>query len=72
MPEATTKRSNKLAELLVGENGMLAVLILLGQWWIASPYDRLVKQIDRVANRRHVTDLSALPLAAEGSSTLHT
>ena len=39
-----------------------SVLIALGQWWIASPYDRLVKQIDRVANRRRVTDLSALPL----------
>ena len=39
-----------------------SLLILLGQWWIASPYDRLVKQIDRVANRRHITDLSALPL----------
>lgn len=38
-------------------------LILLGQWWIASPYDRLVKQIDRVAHRRQFTDLSALPLA---------
>jgi len=39
-----------------------SLLILLGQWWIASPYDRLVKQIDRVAHRRHITDLSALPL----------
>lgn len=39
-----------------------SVLILLGQWWIASPYDRLVKQIDKVANRRHVTDLGSLPL----------
>lgn len=39
-----------------------STLILLGQWWIASPYDRLVKQIDKVANRRHVTDLGALPL----------
>lgn len=37
-------------------------LILVGQWWIASPYDRLVKQIDKVAERRHITDLSALPL----------
>jgi diguanylate cyclase (GGDEF)-like protein len=39
-----------------------SILILLGQWWIASPYDRLVKQIDKVANRRRITDLSALPL----------
>jgi len=39
-----------------------SALILLGQWWIASPYDRLVKQIDKVAERRHITDLSALPL----------
>ncbi len=40
-----------------------SALILIGQWWIASPYDRLVKQIDKVAERRHITDLSALPLA---------
>lgn len=40
-----------------------STLILIGQWWIASPYDRLVKQIDKVAERRHITDLSALPLA---------
>lgn len=39
-----------------------SALILVGQWWIASPYDRLVKQIDKVAERRHITDLSALPL----------
>ena len=39
-----------------------SALIMVGQWWIASPYDRLVKQIDKVADRRHVTDLSALPL----------
>lgn len=39
-----------------------STLILIGQWWIASPYDRLVKQIDKVAERRHITDLSALPL----------
>lgn len=39
-----------------------SLLILLGQWWIASPYDRLVKQIDKVAERRHITDLSELPL----------
>lgn len=39
-----------------------ATLILIGQWWIASPYDRLVKQIDKIADRRHITDLSALPL----------
>ena len=40
-----------------------SILILLGQWWIASPSDRLVKQIDKVADRRHITDLGALPLA---------
>lgn len=39
-----------------------SALILLGQWWIATPYDRLVKQIDKVAERRQITDLSALPL----------
>lgn len=39
-----------------------STLILIGQWWIASPYDRLVKQIDKVAERRHITDLSTLPL----------
>lgn len=39
-----------------------SALILIGQWWIASPYDRLVKQIDKVAERRHITDLSDLPL----------
>lgn len=39
-----------------------STLILIGQWWIASPYDQLVKQIDKVAERRHITDLSALPL----------
>lgn len=39
-----------------------SALILIGQWWIATPYDRLVKQIDKVAERRHITDLSALPL----------
>ncbi|MEO0474393.1 MAG: diguanylate cyclase [Planctomycetota bacterium] len=39
-----------------------STLILIGQWWIASPYDRLVKQIDKVAERREITDLSALPL----------
>ncbi|MGB0768503.1 MAG: GGDEF domain-containing protein [Phycisphaeraceae bacterium] len=40
----------------------VSALILVGQWWIASPYDRLVKQIDKVAERRHITDLSDLPL----------
>ena len=39
-----------------------SALILVGQWWIASPYDRLVKQIDKVAERRKITDLSDLPL----------
>ncbi|MEM6504850.1 MAG: diguanylate cyclase [Planctomycetota bacterium] len=39
-----------------------SILILIGQWWIASPYDRLVKQIDKVAERREITDLSTLPL----------
>lgn len=39
-----------------------SVLILLGQWWIAAPYDRLVRQLDRVANRRQVNDLGELPL----------
>jgi diguanylate cyclase (GGDEF)-like protein len=39
-----------------------SALILLGQWWIASPYDRLVKQIDKVAERRKINDLSTLPL----------
>lgn len=39
-----------------------STLILLGQWWIAAPYDRLVRQIDRVAERRRPDDLSALPL----------
>ena len=39
-----------------------SALILIGQWWIATPYDRLVKQIDKVAERRQITDLSALPL----------
>ncbi|MFI4860568.1 MAG: GGDEF domain-containing protein [Phycisphaerales bacterium JB063] len=39
-----------------------SVLIALGQWWIASPYDRLVEQIDRVAERRKMDDLSSLPL----------
>lgn len=39
-----------------------SALILVGQWWIATPYDRLVKQIDKVAERRHITDLSELPL----------
>jgi diguanylate cyclase (GGDEF)-like protein len=39
-----------------------STLILIGQWWIATPYDRLVKQIDKVAERRHITDLSTLPL----------
>ncbi len=42
-----------------------SALIMVGQWWIASPYDRLVKQIDKVADRRHVTDLSALPLTRQ-------
>lgn len=37
-------------------------LILIGQWWIATPYDRLVRQIDKIAERRKITDLSALPL----------
>lgn len=40
-----------------------STLVVIGQWWIASPYDRLVRQIDRVAARRHITDLSLLPLA---------
>jgi len=39
-----------------------SVLIVLAQWWIASPYDRLVRQIDRVAQRRNVNDLTNLPL----------
>lgn len=39
-----------------------SALIMIGQWWIATPYDRLVKQIDKVADRRHITDLGALPL----------
>lgn len=39
-----------------------SMLIFIGQWWIASPYDRLVKQIDKVAERRHINNLSALPL----------
>ncbi|MFK7790422.1 MAG: GGDEF domain-containing protein [Phycisphaeraceae bacterium] len=39
-----------------------STLILIGQWWIATPYDRLVKQIDKVAERRKIDDLSALPL----------
>ena len=39
-----------------------SALILIGQWWIATPYDRLVKQIDKVAERRKIDDLSALPL----------
>lgn len=39
-----------------------SVLILLGQWWIATPYDRLVRQIDKVADRRQMDDLSSLPL----------
>ena len=42
--------------------GAASVLILLGQWWIAAPYDRLVRQIDRVADRREPDDLGALPL----------
>jgi len=41
----------------------VSALVLLGQWWIASPYDRLVKQIDKVAERRQITDLGSLPLA---------
>ena len=41
----------------------VSALVLIGQWWIASPYDRLVRQIDRVAARRHITDLGSLPLA---------
>lgn len=40
-----------------------SVLILIGQWWIATPYDRLVRQIDKVASRRHINDLGSLPLA---------
>lgn len=39
-----------------------SILILVGQWWIATPYDRLVKQIDKVAERRKIDDLSVLPL----------
>ncbi|MEM1353408.1 MAG: diguanylate cyclase [Planctomycetota bacterium] len=39
-----------------------SALILVGQWWIAAPFDRLVRQIDRVAERRSSDDLSALPL----------
>lgn len=39
-----------------------SVLILVGQWWIATPYDRLVRQIDKVANRRQINDLGSLPL----------
>lgn len=39
-----------------------SALVALGQWWIASPYDRLVRQIDRVANRRQLDDLGSLPL----------
>lgn len=54
-----------LPAALFGVLGFLvsaSLLIALGQWWIASPYDRLVKQIDRVAERRKVDDLSSLPL----------
>ena len=40
-----------------------SLLVIIGQWWIASPYDRLVKQIDRVSERRQITDLGTLPLA---------
>lgn len=47
---------------MVGFLATGSALILVGQWWIATPYDRLVKQIDKVAERRHITDLSELPL----------
>ena len=47
---------------LIGFLVSASMLIILGQWWIATPYDRLVKQIDKVAERRKVDDLSALPL----------
>lgn len=47
---------------LLGFLAAASTLILLGQWWIAAPYDRLVRQIDRVADRRRPDDLSDLPL----------
>lgn len=55
----------ELPAILIGVLGFLAAasaLVALGQWWIASPYDRLVRQIDRVAERRTVDDLSSLPM----------
>jgi diguanylate cyclase (GGDEF)-like protein len=55
----------ELPATLLGVVGFLlsaSVLILLGQWWIATPYDRLVRQIDKVADRREMDDLSSLPL----------
>lgn len=60
-----TIAGRELPAALFGIVGFLvaaSVLIALGQWWIATPYDRLVEQIDRVAERRKVDDLSSLPL----------
>ena len=54
-----------LPPILFGVLGFLcagSLLIVLGQWWISAPYDRLVRQIDRVADRRNIDDLSMLPL----------
>ena len=61
----TVVLGRKVPSVILSMLGFLvsgSALILVGQWWIASPYDRLVKQIDKVAERRKITDLSALPL----------
>lgn len=55
----------ELPAVLIGVLGFLiaaSLLIALGQWWIATPYDHLVRQIDKVADRRKMDDLSSLPL----------
>ena len=61
----TVVLGRKIPSVILSMLGFLvsgSALILIGQWWIASPYDRLVKQIDKVAERRKITDLSTLPL----------
>lgn len=49
--------------MLLGLVLLGSALIMLAQWWIASPYDRLVTQLDTVSRSRTPDDLGTLPLS---------